>query len=497
MRLDGYIRVSRTGGRAGESFISPQQQRDQIEAYAKAHGMTIDEWFTDLDQSGGHLDRPEFTKALERARDGLTDGVIAAKLDRLSRSLSGLAQLIKQARKEDWNLVAVDHGLDLKSPNGGLVANILGSVAQWELEQRRAGWDDAQGRAVARGVHVASRTPTGYLRKENGRLVPDAHAAPVIRELFLRRAGGHGWTALARYLDESQVRGPYGNPTWTPSATQKLVRNRAYLGEARSGKHVNPGAHAPLVSRAEWEAAQGKIAVRSVRQGDGLLLTGLVRCAGCRYLLKADHMKGRNGERLGIYRCRGRHSAGECSAPATIMARVLDPYIEQMFLEAVGPSGPLAEEVDVSIAVDDALAAIDAAEAALADYRDDRETERIIGRERFNAGLEVRVADVRDAQAKLSELTKGTKNMRPAMRSALVVEWPTLDVTAKRHLLVASLDAVVVRSGRADVADRARLLWAGEAPDDFPRRGFRVPLEPFVFGDEPEAAAEVPALAVA
>ena len=471
-------------------------QREQIEAYANAHGMTIDQWFTDLDQSGGRLDRPEFTKALERAREGLTDGVIAAKLDRLSRSLSGLAQLIDRARDEEWNLVAVDHGLDLHSPSGALVANILGSVAQWELAQRRAGWDDAQARAVARGVHVASRCPTGYQRRADGRLVPAAVAAPVIREVFVRRAAGHGWTALARYLDETKVRGPYGNPTWTPSAVQKLVRNRVYLGEARSGKHSNAGAHAPLLSRAEWEAAQGLVAVRSVRQGEGLLLTGLVRCAGCRYLMKADHMRGRNGERLGIYRCRGRHSAGKCAAPATIMARVLDPYIDQMLLEAVGSDGPLAEEVDASDAIEAALAAIESAEATLASYRDDRETERILGREGFNAGLEVRVADVREAQATLAALTRRAPGVGSLIRSDLVDEWPTLDVPAKRHLLIASLDAVMVRSGRANVADRVRLLWAGDAPDDLPRRGHRVPLEPFVWGDEAEAAA-VSVLAVA
>jgi hypothetical protein len=34
MRLDGYVRVSRVGGREGESFISPEVQRDRIAAYA-------------------------------------------------------------------------------------------------------------------------------------------------------------------------------------------------------------------------------------------------------------------------------------------------------------------------------------------------------------------------------------------------------------------------------------------------------------------------------
>ena len=35
-----------------------------------------------------------------------------------------------------------------------------------------------------------------------------------------------------------------------------MIRNPVYLGEASSGKHVNPDAHEPLVTRAEWEAAR-------------------------------------------------------------------------------------------------------------------------------------------------------------------------------------------------------------------------------------------------
>ena len=34
MKLDGYIRVSRINGRSGESFISPDVQRDTIASYA-------------------------------------------------------------------------------------------------------------------------------------------------------------------------------------------------------------------------------------------------------------------------------------------------------------------------------------------------------------------------------------------------------------------------------------------------------------------------------
>src|SRR4051794_30906653 len=133
---DGYIRVSRVAGRSGESFISPSEQRATIEAWAKVSKVEIVAWHEDLDQSGGTLERPGFQEALGRCRAGLTGGIVAAKLDRLTRSVVGLGTLMIDARENNFNVVAIDLGLDLQSPNGELVANLFGSVAQWERRRR-------------------------------------------------------------------------------------------------------------------------------------------------------------------------------------------------------------------------------------------------------------------------------------------------------------------------------------------------------------------------
>ena len=42
---DGYIRVSRRGGREGDSFISPEVQRKKIAAWAKLHEVEIVRWW--------------------------------------------------------------------------------------------------------------------------------------------------------------------------------------------------------------------------------------------------------------------------------------------------------------------------------------------------------------------------------------------------------------------------------------------------------------------
>jgi Resolvase, N terminal domain len=72
-KLDGYVRVSRVGRREGDSFVSPQLQRDRIEVAARNAGAEIVEWHEDLDESGGNAERPGFG-ASPRAGRGEADG---------------------------------------------------------------------------------------------------------------------------------------------------------------------------------------------------------------------------------------------------------------------------------------------------------------------------------------------------------------------------------------------------------------------------------------
>jgi DNA invertase Pin-like site-specific DNA recombinase len=76
--------------------------------------------------------RHELQRALADLKEHHADGLVVAKLDRLSRSLADFANLLETATKQDWALVALDFDLDTTTPAGELVANVLAAVAQWE-----------------------------------------------------------------------------------------------------------------------------------------------------------------------------------------------------------------------------------------------------------------------------------------------------------------------------------------------------------------------------
>jgi DNA invertase Pin-like site-specific DNA recombinase len=129
----GYLRVSTE--EQANSGLGLKAQRDTIQRYADAHGWDMI-WYEDAGLSAKSLDRPQLQAALARThvipkrRD--VDGIVVAKLDRLSRSVVDFAGVLELARARKWALVAIDLGVDTSTPTGELVANVMMSVAQWE-----------------------------------------------------------------------------------------------------------------------------------------------------------------------------------------------------------------------------------------------------------------------------------------------------------------------------------------------------------------------------
>jgi DNA invertase Pin-like site-specific DNA recombinase len=161
LRLIGYVRVSRVGGRAGDSFISPAQQRDRITAWAAAYGHQLVDVHEELDESGARVDRPKLLAAIKAIEDGQADGIVVAKLDRFGRSLVDGLQLIDRIHKAGGTFVSVADGFDLTTDTGRLVLRIMLTLAEFELDRVRGNWHDAKARAVARGIHVSAQAPFG------------------------------------------------------------------------------------------------------------------------------------------------------------------------------------------------------------------------------------------------------------------------------------------------------------------------------------------------
>ena len=150
----GYCRVSTD--EQGDSGLGLAAQRAAIEAECNRRGWNLVAIHEDV-LSGKTLKRPGVAEALSAVESGEAGALIVAKLDRLSRSLVDFAGLMARAHAGRWNLVALDLGIDLSTPAGEFMANVMASAAQWE--RRIIGQRTREALAVKRAQGVRLGRP--------------------------------------------------------------------------------------------------------------------------------------------------------------------------------------------------------------------------------------------------------------------------------------------------------------------------------------------------
>jgi DNA invertase Pin-like site-specific DNA recombinase len=487
VRLDAYIRVSQVRGRAGPSFISPVQQRERIEAWIRAFGCECGEVYEELDASGARADRPMLLEAIERIERGESDGLVVAKLDRFGRSLVHGLQLIDRIRDAGGTFASVQDGFDLRTDTGRLVLRIMLSMAEFELERVRGGWYDAKARAVMRGVHPSARTPFGYTREHQGLtpsgapkyigpLLVDPDTAPLVSELFRRRAQERAsYTELARWLTALGVRTAAGRTSWSMRGVKDIVRNRVYLGIAYAGDIENPDAHPPLTDRETWRAAQSFGQRTRPRSAHPSPLSGLMRCAGCRYVMRAERRRQARGD-VWVFSCRsvsGAH-AWTCDRPARlVLTAMLEDQLVRVFLDALPEFAARVRRSTPRL--EDAATAVHAARDGFEQWRDDSRIQARLGMDAYLDGLAARQEELSTAVARLAqEEARADAAHLPRDVADLRARWRDLSPGERRDLIHAAVLCVMVerRTPQASAADATslRIVWRG-ADIELPRKG--------------------------
>lgn len=477
LKLDGYVRVSKVGKRkqAGESFISPEEQREKIEGWAKLRGVTIAHWEEDLDKPGPKLSRPGLDRIMGRIESGATEGIVVARLDRLSRAeVADALKLVARIVDCGGTLAAIDLGIDPTTVFGEFALTLMLALARMESRRKGETWLDSRTRAVDRGVHISGHTPTGYVRDGRKRLHPDPSKSWAVTEAFRMRAAGESWKTIADWLSEEGVATAHGAPMWTIATVRTVIRNRVYLGEARSGDLIKVGAHEPLIDEETWNAANRRRGVRHAPSGSTAgELSGILRCAGCSFALKPKIGKTRHGKSRREYGCRPDKAAGRCPAPASVSARPVEAFVEERFFADYGDI--IARFQKRSDERSQAEQGLVGARAELTAALDERLADALGGPESgaYLTTVRARREAIERLEARLAELDDDPSILPNP--STLRELWPDLALQERRALISSAYDGIFLRrssSPREPAGDRLRFFATGTGPP-LPIRGQR------------------------
>ena len=100
--------------------------------------------YTDPGFSGATLDRPTMQEMLADLAAGKIDGILAYKIDRLTRSPRDFYYLIDIFDSHKAAFISVTESFDTASPSGRLMRNIMLTFAQFEREAIKSYKSDSQ-----------------------------------------------------------------------------------------------------------------------------------------------------------------------------------------------------------------------------------------------------------------------------------------------------------------------------------------------------------------
>ncbi len=339
MRVAVYTRASTDEAHQPYSL---EAQAKRLDAYVVSQG----DWelvrsFSDR-ISGATLERPALTKALREARAGRFDLLLVYRVDRLARSVRGLAQILEELDTAGVAFRSATEPFDTATPAGRMMVQMLGVFAEFEratiIDRVIAGME----RKAAKGGWCGGTIPYGY-KLDGDFLVVNEDQAPLVAAIFDRYTRRReGAKAIANWLNERGHRTRSGRP-WSHASVITVLRNRVYVGQVHFRGAYHEAPHPPLVDADTFGKAQailddrGEHISKRASNSSDYLLGGLIVCTACgkRYVGNAAH--GRR-YRYSYYTCFSRHRYGPDSCDSErLPAKELDEAVLDALVETYEP----------------------------------------------------------------------------------------------------------------------------------------------------------------
>ena len=256
-----YIRVS-TEDQAREGF-SLGEQEEKLLQLCNFKDLEVYKVYKDAGISAKDMEhRPQFQAMLQDMKEGKINYIVAYKLDRITRSVRDLEELISVLEQYNCFLLCDRDDVNTSTANGRFFVRMLTVLSQLEIEIVSERTKFGLNGAIKSG-HIPGQRPFGYKSAEDKRMVIDNATRPYIEKIFDLYLEGKSFQQIANYFKENDI---YPKKKWRDTTIQKIIDNKIYMGDyeqyKRIGKQENlepivyMNVVEPIISRAKWEECQ-------------------------------------------------------------------------------------------------------------------------------------------------------------------------------------------------------------------------------------------------
>ena len=250
-----YIRVS-TEDQAREGFSLPEQEK-RLRAMCEYKGYEIYKLYKDAGISAktGNT-RPAFEELLQDIRDKKCNTIVVLKLDRLTRSVFDLEGIMNFLEENNAYLDCANEEINTTNSSGKMVARLLTTVSQNEIERTSERTKVGLAGAIKEG-HIPARAPLGYKHIDK-KLVPDTLTKDIVIRIYNLYFEGKSYYNIATIFNEEKV---LNKTNWCDTGILRIIANEVYKGDYVHGKRTNHPTYykdvvEPIVSKELWESCQ-------------------------------------------------------------------------------------------------------------------------------------------------------------------------------------------------------------------------------------------------
>ena len=308
-----YIRVS-TEDQAREGF-SLGEQEEKLLQLCKFKELEVYKVYKDAGISAKDMEhRPQFQEMLKDMKEGNLNYIVAYKLDRITRSVRDLEELILVLEQYNCFLLCDRDDVNTSTANGRFFVRMLTVLSQLEIEIVSERTKFGLNGAIKSG-HIPGQRPFGYKSAEDKRMVIDNATRPYVEKIFDMYLEGKSFQQIANYFKENKI---FPKKNWKDTTIQKIIDNKIYMGDyeqyKRIGKQVNlepivyMNVVEPIISRAKWEECQRQKErnQRTYTRDRVYTLFQRLKCPNCSRIMKCKGSGG-NKRKYMYYTCENCH----------------------------------------------------------------------------------------------------------------------------------------------------------------------------------------------
>ena len=324
-----YIRVS-TEDQAREGF-SLGEQEEKLKQLCDYKGYEVYKVYCDAGISAKDMEhRPKFQEMLKDMKDGKINYIVAYKLDRVTRSVRDLEELISQLEKYNTYLVCDRDDVNTSTANGRFFVRMLTVLSQLEIEIVSERTKFGLNGAIKSG-HLPGQVALGFKKDGNKKTIIDPATAPIVKRVFDLYLQGKTFLQISNIFNEEKVL----NKNWKDTHIERIINNRLYMGDyemykrLKEWKNVEPIIYMnvvePIIPRYIWEECQAQkiINQRTYTRDRVYTFFQKLKCPKCGKIMKC---KGSGGKRKKYvyYNCEDCHE------------NIRESYVEEEFEKIVG-----------------------------------------------------------------------------------------------------------------------------------------------------------------